>query len=105
MTIAGMAPATALDNGGADATSCSCLCDLGANGGAIVPNLIYNAGGFGCAALEGRTCNVEDPRQPGLIRSGRVQLCQPMIELSQTVATPVHPLDGTELFEGVLQPQ
>jgi hypothetical protein len=81
LLIAGATPAAAVDNAAGDATHCECMCDLG-NGAAL--GMIYPMPAGGCLALHNRTCNAESPAQPGLIRSGRVQMCEPHIEMEQS---------------------
>lgn len=84
LAIAGAAPAAALDNTVVgDDMRCECMCDLGSDR-PVIMGLIYTAPGGNCQALQDRTCNVEDPRQPGLVRSGRLVICDPMIELYQS---------------------
>lgn len=66
------APASALDNVVIGNGVCSCMCET-ANTGSYND---YDSRGYGCGALEGRTCNNENP-QTGLIETGRLWGCGP----------------------------
>jgi hypothetical protein len=82
LLIAGAAPTAAVDNATGDATQCICWCSL--RGGGIVADLIYNAPASGCGALQGKTCNVEDPYEPVIIRQGWLNGCEPHVEMEQS---------------------
>ena len=70
--IAGVGPAAALDNVVVGDGRCDCMCET-ANTGHYGT---YDSVGYGCAALENKTCNIENP-QTGLIETGRLWGCSP----------------------------
>jgi len=72
LLAASAAPAAALDNGVTSDTRCQCFCDTGITASYDT----YDSRGYGCGALEGRTCNIENP-QTGLIQTGRLLYCSP----------------------------
>jgi hypothetical protein len=70
--LAGVTPAAALDNVVIGSGRCDCMCET-ANAGNYGT---YDSVGYGCGALEGKTCNIENP-QTGLIETGRLWGCSP----------------------------
>ncbi|MEZ5670024.1 MAG: hypothetical protein R3F55_21825 [Alphaproteobacteria bacterium] len=85
--IAAASPALALDNVGGGGSRCDCYCET-ANSGYYGE---YDSVGYGCAALENKTCNIENPNT-GLIETGRLWGC-----------SPTRPSDQSRANAGVLQ--
>jgi|HigsolmetaAR201D_1030396.scaffolds.fasta_scaffold107649_1 hypothetical protein len=72
LLAASAAPAAARDNIVVGDGRCDCFCET-ANAGSYNT---YDSVGYGCGALENRTCNIENP-QTGLIETGRLWGCSP----------------------------
>ena len=70
--VAATTPALALDNVVVGDGRCDCMCET-ANTGYYGT---YDSRGYGCGALENRTCNIENPAT-GLIETGRLWGCSP----------------------------
>lgn len=72
LALVAATPGHALDNGPVGSSRCDCMCET-ANTGYYGT---YDSRGYGCAALENRTCNIENPAT-GLIETGRLWGCGP----------------------------
>lgn len=72
LLVSSASAAMALDNVVVGDGRCLCMCET-ANSGYYGT---YDSVGYGCGALENRTCNIENPNT-GLIETGRLWGCSP----------------------------
>ena len=85
LLLASLSPALALDNVVIGDGRCDCMCET-----ANTSNYNeYDSAGYGCGALENKTCNSENPAT-GLIETGRLWGCSPTNDNMQSTA----PLNG-----------
>ena len=90
LLLASLSPALALDNVVIGDGRCDCMCET-ANAGNYGT---YDSVGYGCGALNNKTCNIENPNT-GLIETGRLWGCSPTSDNTQSTA----PLNG--VFEPI----